>query len=306
MDGIFGCKVSFDYNEQTRSIEFKFAKKTIVDWVMQIFCNEEKKSDQNADVMLALMAIETDIGDADNGKFKTLVKNYANDPNLIDFREIRRTLRSSLDVQFPPIVYERPAIKGQLGQAEKNFFANPNIAPKSETRQRIDGTTNSKALAVQNQPEVLKEIKDSFSHAAVQKIDKRSADGDASSPDNKRNLSRQKMLDGGRLPDFRSKDGLMYVQDWVDIYQARLTNETFVIDDTARVYCEHDASITESNLQAFCYALLTLDNNGELPKSIFGGSESNDAWIYSMLCKSNPECAEKVKSRMQNFSETSN
>lgn len=121
MDGFFGCKVSFDYNEQTKNHEFKFAKNTILDWIAQFFSNEEKKTDQNADVMIALRSIEQDIGDTDNGKFKEIVTKYAGDRNLIDFKEIRRTFRTSLKMEFFPIVYERAETKGGLGHAKKGF-----------------------------------------------------------------------------------------------------------------------------------------------------------------------------------------
>jgi hypothetical protein len=322
MDGVFGCKVSVDFDNDAMPV-FTFSKKNIIEYFCDLFSADVAKYEQRSYVMHALNEVENEIKESDNGAFKLLIEKYNNNNDLIDFKEIRRTLRSSITMQFPPVIYARPANGSANGQllVKKPGTERPHAGLNTLADQKLTADSNGMNVrepvyqgkkAGDSDSNLFRfdennlNIEDSFSHAKVQKIDKWLAYGDASSPDNKRNLSRLKMLDGGRLPDFRSKDGLMYVQDWVDIYQSRLTNETFVIDDTARVYCEHDASITESNLQAFCYALLTLDNNDELPKSIFGGSESNDAWIYSMLCKSNPECAEKVKSRMQHFSEAPN
>jgi hypothetical protein len=111
MDGIFGCKVSFELNPETKKPEYTFAKKTIVDFFCGLFAGADEKSEQSANVILALMEISAQVKDADNenSKLDALVKKYTTNHDLIDFREIRRTLREFSEIEFPPVVFTRPA-----------------------------------------------------------------------------------------------------------------------------------------------------------------------------------------------------
>lgn len=111
MDGVFGCKVSVSYNEENRTPEYTFSKKTIFEWASDFFSSSDTRQDNNFHVMNGLSEIEKSIENADNGEFKALVGRYKSNNGLIDFKEIRRTLRSALKMQFPPVISEIDAQK---------------------------------------------------------------------------------------------------------------------------------------------------------------------------------------------------
>lgn len=106
MDGVFGCKVSFSYNEENKTPEYTFSKKTIFEWASDFFSSGDTRRENNFHVMNGLCAIEKSIENADSGEFKALVDKYKSNNGLIDFKEIRRTLRSTLKMQFPPVISE--------------------------------------------------------------------------------------------------------------------------------------------------------------------------------------------------------
>lgn len=105
MGGVFGCKVDFDYNKETKSVEFSFTKKTIIDFLCDIFSGNAEKFDQNSYVMHVLEQIKEQVGKADNGEFGKMVEKYRSNNDLIDFKEIRRTFRSAMKMEVPPLIY---------------------------------------------------------------------------------------------------------------------------------------------------------------------------------------------------------
>jgi hypothetical protein len=108
MNGVFGCKVSFDLDHKTQTLEYTFSRKTILDFFVDLFASAEEKSDQSANVVLALQQIssQSEAEDAGgNSELKKLVTKYTADRDLIDFKEIRRTLRALQGANFSPVVF---------------------------------------------------------------------------------------------------------------------------------------------------------------------------------------------------------
>ena len=123
MDGVFGCKVSSATDEITGYIQFSFTKKNIIEFFSDLFSNEEKRQDRNADIMIALLDIRTNVMMDDEAEakakardFLVLVEKYQGNHDLIDFKEIRQALRVLVD-WIPPAVYSRSS--GELTGNDK-------------------------------------------------------------------------------------------------------------------------------------------------------------------------------------------
>lgn len=110
MDGIFGCKVLADVDQNGFS-NFTINKKTIIDFFIEIFSGKMEKSLQKNCALAALQEIKKKIGDIDSGSFSALVKTYEDNDCPIDFVNVRRTLRESLKLRTLPMVYAKTAPK---------------------------------------------------------------------------------------------------------------------------------------------------------------------------------------------------
>lgn len=114
MDGFFGCNVSIEKSKEGEQ-EFSFKKKTLFDLIKNIFSSSDSvKTDREATVQ-ALKAVSTHLDPEFKSKLDTLVEGYESGKANIDFKEVRKVLRSSLprnSTKFPPVVYSKNASVG--------------------------------------------------------------------------------------------------------------------------------------------------------------------------------------------------
>jgi hypothetical protein len=114
MDGFFGCKVVRTTNENGQEA-ISFRKKNFFDWVLDIVCNLENHPLTREKTVAALGKLAKEIKEAESGQFESLVKKYASSDAKIDFSEVRKVLEESLSWEFPPSVFSRENVKGDLG-----------------------------------------------------------------------------------------------------------------------------------------------------------------------------------------------
>ena len=310
MDGVFGCKASFKFNAETKSNEFTFAKKTIVDFFCGLFASGDEKSEQSTTVIRALLDIQNQVGIHYNiDELKSLTTSYSSNHDLIDFKGIRKTLRNFSYFKFPPVVFTRSAEKAVEAagimpdkldaQQAKIAGAGLNVsAPSYRSEQKAEGhhrlLENNHSGSVEENPDLddMLEIEKFLSYDSVTfevkknrrlEIGEEKADAsDGPSIEKAAELTNNKWVNGKEY--------------WLSFYDNKLKAETFVQDGVTTIERDDEFRITNENLEAFCDMLIWVSKHEKMPLAIFGGGTKVNALVYEMLFKRDQDFAEKVKS----------
>lgn len=102
------------------------------------------------------------------------------------------------------------------------------------------------------------------------------------------------------------KNGLFNKKDWLDYYDGKIKDGTFIKEGNAEIAWGPERGVTSENLDAFCDALLRLNTHGKMPDRIDGGSESVEFQIYLELFDRDEDYARQTKPRLDCFSQKVN
>jgi hypothetical protein len=237
-----------------------------------------------------------------------LTTKYIGNHDLIDFKEIRKTLRNFSSINLPPAVFTRSAdqevqttkIKPDNSNAQQGTAVGAGInaslpdyrvEEKAKYDDRSSENNKNGLIGEESYLDDMLEIEGVLIYGNT----------DFEAMKNKVIVVAEGKADALMNPSIEKateldvNEWISGKEYWLTFYDNKLKMETFVQDGTTKIERDDECKITNENVEAFCEILIWVNKNEKMPVAIVGGDVKANALVYEELCKHNQGFAEKVK-----------